>query len=226
MIYGQWAYACQGLSRPIDFGVDKIFYVRKRPKLEFDGRCFWNDTNKEQSISYWCATEGEDWERVEKMVDVGDYWVVRDYQIIEERTKEAKESKTIKIDTPAYTWTTTSALGDYLTVSPNSWQNAYVSTGWSMNDYIDELVQERFNALWRQAFNSESIPTTPNGNDIELAVMGAIYKEDWREALDQLVPRYINSWEIWGPPYGVRELRCAGVDGRTHVFNLDMLGVE
>lgn len=231
MIFGQWAYIHQGLSHPINFAKkiegmsdNRIFYVRKNPKIEFDGRCFWNEKKELVEIHYWCATEGEDWERVEKVANVGDYWIVCDYQIIGERTKEAKAKK---IDITPTTWTTTSALGDYLT---NGWKNAYVSSGRNMSDYIDELVQERFDAFMRQANYTitalDNIPATPNEDEIQRAVMEALHTENWRQALDQLVPHYINSWEIWWPPYGVQELRCAGVDGQNHVFNLDALGVE
>lgn len=229
----------QGLSHMINFakeienvGNNLITYVRKRPEIEFDGRCFWNGTNRQQEIHYWRATDGEDWERAEKIVDAGDYWVVRDYQIIEERTKEAKAKKIDITPSPIGTWTVTSAVpwnNAYLTVSSNGWENAYASTGRSMSDYIDELVQERFEAFMRQAdytITALDNPTTPNANAIQHAVLEALHKEDWSDALDQLVPHYISGWEIWWPPYGIKELRCDGVDGQVHVFNLDMLGVE
>lgn len=236
MIYGRWAYVPQGLSHTINFtkklenGESLITYVRKHPELEFDGRCFWNGTNKQQEVHYWRATEGEDWELVEKVVDAGDYWVVCDYQIIEEKTKEAKAKKIDITTSPLGTWTVTSAVpwnNTYLTVSSNGWENAYASTGTSMRDYIEanvrdyvsELIQEQFDAFLNYI-------GTPTENEIQRAVMEALHKEDWREALDQLVPHYISSWEIFMPPYGVKELRCDGVDGRNHVFNLDMLGIE
>lgn len=156
----------QGLSQPIEFGVN-IFYVRKHPLLEFDGRCFWNGTDREQKLRYWCATEDEDWERVEKVADAGDYWVVCDYQIVEERTKEAKARIIDTTPTSTYTWTTTASPA-YITVNPNGWQNAFATTGVSMSGYIDELVQERFNALVRQA----TMPATPNGDEIQRDALG------------------------------------------------------
>ena len=242
MIFGQWAYIRQGLSYPINFAKkiegmsdNRIFYVRKHPKLEFDGRCFWNGTDALQEIHYWCATEGEDWERVEKVADVGDYWIVCDYQIIGERTKEVKAKKITITPSPTGAWTTTSAVpwnNTYLTVSSNGWENAFASTGRSMSDYIDELVQERFDAFMRQANytiavldNITTMPATPNEDEIQRAVIEALYQRDLSDALNQLVPHYINSWEICMHPYGMQELRCDGVDGHTHVFNLDALEI-